>query len=595
MVMQRQPGPRPGSAAYRAWEARLRQEEQWRRPVPIYVKVITPSSLKIVFYSAGGTPHQYPAPLTVGLRARHRYAFAIQGLADRDNPNRYGSIEVIRGPYLPPDVKAADAPVPLRFDEQDIIALTQERMLLKVISLETPEKALPSRGDKNETIRYEAEPNNDPIAMAKELGDLVMVVRIGTRVPTPEELSGTIPGSLLVPRLPPPGGDPQEVKPISFVYADSGTFLPTGHRERATSPPPMVGMPKTGAPCPPIAQSKDRSACRAPEGRIASGPGAADLGGPLALTAIPDDGAHLYDEYLCDGGDLRPKAGIDPYGELVNVDPMDTVAEYRTRVGGRRVVESNRVCVFAPRYIEVIRRTAVEGYEARQLAGLVERDRMDEQMVGVTADAERTRYDRPAGARMRMRPSGLSSEQWSGNFLEILALAGTERRIGWAQTTGLDKLRGLSNSERALLLRRVDIAQRLTQVQFPQVVGMVSGVGEVRAYWNPVEVVAVETPPKRPGRLLLEKLASTDKADIGDTVEFEIRYTNIGEETIDSVAIVDSLLARLEYVPQSASSSRDAVFTAQENEVGSQVLRWEIKETLKGKESGEVRFKVRVR
>jgi hypothetical protein len=74
-----------------------------------------------------------------------------------------------------------------------------------------------------------------------------------------------------------------------------------------------------------------------------------------------------------------------------------------------------------------------------------------------------------------------------------------------------------------------------------------------------------------------------------------LRYSNVGGRPITDVAVADSLSGRLEYVPGSAESDRDAVLTVQENEVGSVLLRWEISGTLLPGQTGRIRFKARVR
>ncbi|MCE9547250.1 MAG: DUF11 domain-containing protein, partial [Planctomycetia bacterium] len=66
-------------------------------------------------------------------------------------------------------------------------------------------------------------------------------------------------------------------------------------------------------------------------------------------------------------------------------------------------------------------------------------------------------------------------------------------------------------------------------------------------------------------------------------------------EPIGNVTIVDNLTTRLEYVPDSATSSRKATFSTQDNDVDSLVLRWEISEPLQPGEGGTLRFKCRLR
>ncbi len=99
--------------------------------------------------------------------------------------------------------------------------------------------------------------------------------------------------------------------------------------------------------------------------------------------------------------------------------------------------------------------------------------------------------------------------------------------------------------------------------------------------------------PEKP--LALFKCADRPAASVGDVVTFTLRYSNLGGRPLADVAVSDSLTGRLEYVPGSARSDRDAVFTTQDNEAGSSLLRWEITGKLMPGESGMVRFQAWVR
>ncbi len=100
-------------------------------------------------------------------------------------------------------------------------------------------------------------------------------------------------------------------------------------------------------------------------------------------------------------------------------------------------------------------------------------------------------------------------------------------------------------------------------------------------------------PPDRP--LCLFKCADKGSAQVGDVVTFTLRYSNVGGRPITDVAVSDSLSGRLEYVEGSAEADRDAVFTMQQNEAGSVILRWEISGRLLPGQSGRLKFKARVR
>ena len=121
---------------------------------------------------------------------------------------------------------------------------------------------------------------------------------------------------------------------------------------------------------------------------------------------------------------------------------------------------------------------------------------------------------------------------------------------------------------------------------------VVSGVLETRNFTVTCEGAQL-LPPDRP--LLLTKVADRDSVQPGDVVTFFLRYSNHGGRPLTDVAVSDSLAARLEYVAGSAQSDREAVFTTEQNEVGSVVLRWEIGGRLLPGQTGVLRFQARVR
>jgi uncharacterized repeat protein (TIGR01451 family) len=107
-------------------------------------------------------------------------------------------------------------------------------------------------------------------------------------------------------------------------------------------------------------------------------------------------------------------------------------------------------------------------------------------------------------------------------------------------------------------------------------------------------VYTVNRPPANP-KLRVIKVASTQLALPGDTVDFTIRYDNVGNQPIGNVTILDNLTPRLEYLPKTAQSSLDARFYTTPNPEGSVVLHWEIAQPLAPDKGGVVRFTCRVR
>ena len=101
--------------------------------------------------------------------------------------------------------------------------------------------------------------------------------------------------------------------------------------------------------------------------------------------------------------------------------------------------------------------------------------------------------------------------------------------------------------------------------------------------------------PKGKPRLRIVKVASKHNARPGDVVEFTLLFENLGDQVIGNVTIVDNLVPRLEYVPDSQDCSLEANFSTQQNESESLALRWEIIKPLEVGEGGIIRFRCRVR
>ena len=117
--------PRPVPKQIQDWQLHLRREQQVRLPLPVFAKVVAPKDTKITFYSAGGQPNHFATQVTVGLRSRHRYAFALENPPAGDARRFYGTIEVLRGPRLPEGVKGSDVPVLIHFSPSDLELLAK--------------------------------------------------------------------------------------------------------------------------------------------------------------------------------------------------------------------------------------------------------------------------------------------------------------------------------------------------------------------------------------------------------------------------------------------------------------------------------------
>ncbi|MGL5095724.1 MAG: hypothetical protein ACRDD1_09060, partial [Planctomycetia bacterium] len=368
----------PNKPQLEAWSRSVLRNQQERLPVPTFVRLEAESGGKLTVFGAGGVPHSFDKVATIGLRSLHRYFIALEGNPVLRDQKYYGTVEVLRGLRLPSDVKASDAPVPIYFTESDLAALSNQQMLTKIIVLEDPDSALPTPGEPGRPVVYEAPGDADAVGLAKELGRMVMVVRMGTRIPSADELdAAAAPQSLALPRTTTvPGPDGKPATRVSYVTEASGAaagYAVIGdravertagfHAGRNYSAPPAQQLNPRG-PAPEPARPGCVNGC---------GPKSAN-GVPMVSFApnftppFPDDFNWEVLEYVCDGGDKGKKVDRNRDGVLINLDGGDTIGEYTDVLGKRRFKPSSEVCIYAPRYAEVRLTQKVEGYENRDVA-----------------------------------------------------------------------------------------------------------------------------------------------------------------------------------------------------------------------------------
>jgi hypothetical protein len=79
-------------------------------------------------------------------------------------------------------------PIPVVITESDVRHAMEGRLVTKVIYLEDSETALPRGGKKEDQPWFDVSASQDPVRAAEGLGRPMAILRIGSRVPTPEEL-----------------------------------------------------------------------------------------------------------------------------------------------------------------------------------------------------------------------------------------------------------------------------------------------------------------------------------------------------------------------------------------------------------------------
>ncbi|MBN2218233.1 MAG: DUF11 domain-containing protein [Pirellulales bacterium] len=325
-----------------------------------------------------------------------------------------------------------------------------------------------------------------------------------------------------------------------------------------------------------------------------------DLGTPLpyALAApwTPPGiaGPWPEDEYLCDGGDRDVPVGVAADWQMRGLDSEDTVAHFDTLDGRTLVERSNRVCLYAPRFGSVRQVVSmVQGEQIAQPGGVgqpMQAVRCDElQMV-----ASSKQQIEPVRQNSTQPPVIYRTKLGDGALSNVQKLDAFQDAFQPYENLKIIREGTFLASERARLAEGIAAAIIWTDTESVQIILDRQSAAEDVRDQNATAVYAVDQPPACP-RLRIVKVASTRFAEPGDTVDFTLRFDNVGNQPIGNVTIVDSLTTRLEYAADSAQSSLPAQFSAQPNEAGSDVLRWEITDPLPVGEGGIVRFRCRVR
>jgi uncharacterized repeat protein (TIGR01451 family) len=483
--------------------------------------------------------------LTVGLQRGVGYRLRIANIPERPGVELFPVIEVVGHLHRPEGIDPGKYPIRVIFTLEDLDpVLAQGRLVTKVIYLEDPDQALPFRMPKDQVPVVTLNPTEHPLRVAAALGRPMAIVRMGGRRPTVEEVDAGAAGDL----------------GLDWAAGMGGT--------------PCPFLKQDGTRCPMVA-----------------GPAC------TAAPAAPAPARLPRDEYLCDGGDRGVPAAIGSDGRLGGIEPRDAVVRFDIGLGERvqpRVLPTNVVCVYAPRFAEVRVTTGthetidVQGPRAGiaiETSRLARSQALSRRLVqNQSAELARNRA-RASGFKGRVQTSEESNNRGPGGVENLTQLSSNR------QTQGPELAR---NRQKAGLMKERVRLVGIKTAESPVVTGVVEGAGEMVRVWTLRNLTGVETPPNLPG-LAVVKRVSAAEAEPGDTLTFMIFYRNMGNTPIRGVAIADSLIPRLEYVKGTSRGPEGTAFTTAVNRVGSTELRWQLPGVIAPGASGHVSFQAIVR
>lgn len=554
----------PGEIAFQA----LLANPQWRSKIQP-VRIVVPEGCIVSVWNQTGFEETLDAAPTVGAAVGPVYRFRITNVPEQPGVTIYPSLELINQ-LTPPDGLAMRFPVPLNFSLDDLRAAAEGRMVIKIIYVENPETALPYRQMVDDQPFFDVGDAEDPLRTAERLGRPIAILRLGSRVPTVDELNAAYSAS----------GIPLTVFPSEYSQQLAAQKLTAAQVSFSSGRTPIQD-------CPPAPQFNNCNAC--PQWPGFSCPPTL---WPTGMEVM-ETGKANRDEYLCDGGDRNFKIKVRDDGSVGGLDLEDTVGHFRTFDGKLMTTESNQVCIYSPRFAAVrkVSQTAVSEKVSR-LSSFAERVEL-EGTRGREFSSTTLQNVQTKGHQIAARASNLMDQTRGVLADQVLVPEGFVSRFQAYENLALIRY----GKHRATESARLNIAMQAASVWLDQL-----GLQVAEKNIQPVitrdplkvqELSAVETEHK--SQLRLCKVADKIAASPGEIIEFTIRFDNIGAKVIDKVTIIDNLTTRLEYVEDSAECSMKAKFSHAANEGESLKLQWEIAEPIPVGQGGIIRFKCRVR
>jgi len=299
------------------------------------------------------------------------------------------------------------------------------------------------------------------------------------------------------------------------------------------------------------------------------------------------------DEYICDGGERGALIRVRPDWHIDGMQPEDTFVHYDTIDGRTLFQTSNRVCIYAPRF-GAVRKVDV-AHSDNDFEGLYKLNQpIRPSLAGESEPAATSSQPLAPIGEVGTRPVLALVEKQTGIDLHNeQSLAAVYDQLKPYEDFSYIRTGIIATEDKPILAQRVQAAIAWTgnQALEIQMEGKRASAvtGDVRA-----EAEFVVDVPNHP-RLQVCKIASANNALPGETIDFTIRFDNVGDQKIGNVSIVDSLTTRLEYVEGSEKSSMKATFTAKPNEAGSVVLKWDLTDPVPANGGGAVHFQCRVR
>ena len=153
---------------------------------PVEIKAPEGASISLVESGRFGDPQETRA--LVGMQIGFVYQLKVAQIPLNEGVEVYPTIELLDRLY-PPDGQELRFPIPIELTLEELDHAANGRYVTRVIYLEEPRAALGVRQDGDRQRYYEIDSDHDPLEAADRMGRPMAILRMGSRVPTEDDLA----------------------------------------------------------------------------------------------------------------------------------------------------------------------------------------------------------------------------------------------------------------------------------------------------------------------------------------------------------------------------------------------------------------------
>ncbi len=175
----------PGTVAYGQLQRHMLMREYYQP-----VEVAVPQGANVSVNVGGQFDQPHAGSVLVGMQIGPVYQLKISNIPYFEGYEIFPTIEVINRLY-PPDGKAGRFPIPIQFTQEELEMALSGRYVTRVVYLEDQDSALPIQDDPALQRYFEAGPGQDPLQVADTLGRPMLIMRMGSRVPSSEDIANS--------------------------------------------------------------------------------------------------------------------------------------------------------------------------------------------------------------------------------------------------------------------------------------------------------------------------------------------------------------------------------------------------------------------